>query len=164
MELSSIRKNNKKTLNKLVNNKSIAKNIELSIYNFTNEYINKNNIHSDLLESVYIDKSNELIANLDNSYLLGNNTFIDKILDNSIDPLNVAFMNTCEIDPEHWHNLIEKIKFKNEKARNITTTDTFQCGKCKERRCTVAQMQTRSADEPMTVFVTCQVCGNTFKF
>jgi transcription elongation factor S-II len=164
MELTSIRKNNKKILNKLINNKSITTDIELSIYNFANEYINKNNINSDLLESVYIDKSNELIANIDKSYSLGNDNFLEKILDNSIDPLNIAFMNICEIDPEHWNHIIEKIKFKNEKARNIATTDTFQCGKCKERRCTVAQMQTRSADEPMSVFVTCQVCGNTFKF
>lgn len=30
-------------------------------------------------------------------------------------------------------------------------TDAFQCGKCKQRRCMYYQMQTRSADEPMTV-------------
>lgn len=30
------------------------------------------------------------------------------------------------------------------------TTDAFQCGKCKKRECTYYQMQTRSADEPMT--------------
>ncbi|KAI7837502.1 hypothetical protein COHA_008693 [Chlorella ohadii] len=33
------------------------------------------------------------------------------------------------------------------------TTDQFQCGKCKQRKCTYYQMQTRSADEPMTTFV-----------
>ncbi|GAA5834940.1 hypothetical protein JCM3766R1_002047 [Sporobolomyces carnicolor] len=39
-------------------------------------------------------------------------------------------------------------------------TDAFQCGKCKERRCMYYQMQTRSADEPMTTFVTCLNCNN----
>ncbi|KDE03785.1 transcription elongation factor S-II, variant [Microbotryum lychnidis-dioicae p1A1 Lamole] len=34
-------------------------------------------------------------------------------------------------------------------------TDAFQCGKCKQRRTMYYQMQTRSADEPMTTFVTC---------
>ena len=29
-------------------------------------------------------------------------------------------------------------------------TDQFKCGKCKQRRCKYYQMQTRSADEPMT--------------
>jgi len=38
-------------------------------------------------------------------------------------------------------------------------TDEFQCGKCKKRRCTYTQKQTRSADEPMTTFVLCLECG-----
>ena len=42
-------------------------------------------------------------------------------------------------------------------------TDMFRCGKCRERKCTYYQMQTRSADEPMTVFVRCTVCGNRWK-
>lgn len=44
------------------------------------------------------------------------------------------------------------------------TTDQFQCGKCKQRKCQYYQMQTRSADEPMTTFVTCVNCGNRWKF
>ncbi|BGP58832.1 transcription elongation factor TFIIS [Rhodotorula toruloides] len=43
-------------------------------------------------------------------------------------------------------------------------TDAFQCGKCKQRRCMYYQMQTRSADEPMTTFVTCLSCNNRWKF
>ncbi|ETE65452.1 Transcription elongation factor A protein 3, partial [Ophiophagus hannah] len=34
-----------------------------------------------------------------------------------------------------------------------TATDLFQCGKCKKKNCTYNQVQTRSADEPMTTFV-----------
>ncbi|TNY23784.1 transcription elongation factor [Rhodotorula diobovata] len=41
-------------------------------------------------------------------------------------------------------------------------TDAFQCGKCKQRRC--MYYQTRSADEPMTTFVTCLSCQNRWKF
>ncbi|KAL4441484.1 hypothetical protein ABPG77_001988 [Micractinium sp. CCAP 211/92] len=44
------------------------------------------------------------------------------------------------------------------------TTDQFQCGKCRQRKTTYYQMQTRSADEPMTTFVTCLVCNNRWKF
>ncbi|KAJ3487860.1 hypothetical protein NLJ89_g11672 [Agrocybe chaxingu] len=36
-------------------------------------------------------------------------------------------------------------------------TDAFQCSRCKQRKCTYRQQQTRSADEPMTTFVTCTV-------
>ncbi|XP_074074256.1 transcription elongation factor A protein 3 isoform X2 [Macrotis lagotis] len=45
-----------------------------------------------------------------------------------------------------------------------TTTDLFQCNKCKKKNCTYNQVQTRSADEPMTTFVLCNECGNRWKF
>ena len=43
-------------------------------------------------------------------------------------------------------------------------TDQFRCGRCGKRRCKYYQLQTRSADEPMTTFVTCVACGNRWKF
>ncbi|NXG03472.1 TCEA1 protein, partial [Sakesphorus luctuosus] len=44
-----------------------------------------------------------------------------------------------------------------------TQTDLFTCGKCKKKNCTYTQVQTRSADEPMTTFVVCNECGNRWK-
>ena len=41
-----------------------------------------------------------------------------------------------------------------------TKTDLLKCGKCGKRNCTDNQIQTRSADEPMTTFVLCNECGN----
>jgi transcription elongation factor S-II len=43
-------------------------------------------------------------------------------------------------------------------------TDAFQCGRCKQRKCRYRQAQTRSADEPMTTFVTCTNCNYRWKF
>jgi transcription elongation factor S-II len=44
-------------------------------------------------------------------------------------------------------------------------TETEPCPKCKNKKCTYYQMQTRSADEPMTTFLTClnPMCGYKFK-
>jgi transcription elongation factor S-II len=39
----------------------------------------------------------------------------------------------------------------------------FKCGKCKSMKTTFYQMQTRSADEPMTTFVTCKKCDNHWR-
>ncbi|KAJ4832555.1 hypothetical protein Tsubulata_000118 [Turnera subulata] len=44
------------------------------------------------------------------------------------------------------------------------TTDQFKCGRCGQRKTTYHQMQTRSADEPMTTYVTCVNCNNHWKF
>ena len=49
----------------------------------------------------------------------------------------------------------EAIKEATRGQRNTATTDQFKCSKCHQRKCTYYQMQTRSADEPMTTFVTC---------
>lgn len=45
-----------------------------------------------------------------------------------------------------------------------TSTGQFKCGKCGKRNTTYSQVQTRSADEPMTTFVYCQECGNRWRF
>lgn len=39
----------------------------------------------------------------------------------------------------------------------------FKCGRCKSTKTSNTQKQTRSADEPMTVFVHCRNCGNRWK-
>lgn len=41
---------------------------------------------------------------------------------------------------------------------------TFKCPKCKSDKTTYYQLQTRSADEPMTTFCTCLSCGKRWKF
>eukprot|EP00831_Metopus_contortus_P030132 TRINITY_DN24760_c0_g1_i1.p1 TRINITY_DN24760_c0_g1~~TRINITY_DN24760_c0_g1_i1.p1 ORF type:complete len:106 (+),score=21.39 TRINITY_DN24760_c0_g1_i1:212-529(+) len=40
----------------------------------------------------------------------------------------------------------------------------IQCFKCKQYKTTYYQLQTRGADEPMTTFVSCTECGNSWKF
>ena len=42
-------------------------------------------------------------------------------------------------------------------------TDAFKCRKCGSRSTSYYEVQTRSADEPMTQFITCLNCGNRWK-
>ncbi|KZT01942.1 transcription elongation factor [Laetiporus sulphureus 93-53] len=61
--------------------------------------------------------------------------------------------------------IMEENLFKALGAEEVQAeTDAFQCGRCKQRKCRYRQAQTRSADEPMTTFVTCTVCNNRWKF
>jgi transcription elongation factor S-II len=39
----------------------------------------------------------------------------------------------------------------------------FTCGRCKSKKTTYYQLQTRSADEPMTTFVSCLNCDRNWK-
>jgi len=45
-----------------------------------------------------------------------------------------------------------------------TQTDLIKCPKCKKSNTTYNQVQTRSADEPMTTFCYCNECGKRWKF
>ncbi|XP_037444076.1 transcription elongation factor TFIIS-like [Triticum dicoccoides] len=59
----------------------------------------------------------------------------------------------------------EKALFDCERASAPkASTDQFKCGRCGQRKTTYYQLQTRSADEPMTTFVTCVNCNNHWKF
>ncbi|KAF7361469.1 Transcription elongation factor S-II [Mycena sanguinolenta] len=73
-----------------------------------------------------------------------------------------------------WHLKTAKKPMKRSGNKIFTTpfgaeeqeaeTSAFQCSKCKQRKCRYRQAQTRSADEPMTTFVTCVNCNHRWKF
>jgi transcription elongation factor S-II len=85
---------------------------------------------------------------------------------NELKPQTYAFMTHQEMNPERWKSLIEdKIKRDASKFKtNIeASTDMFTCKKCKSKKCTYYELQTRSADEPATIFITCLDCGKHWK-
>ncbi|CAH9113062.1 unnamed protein product [Cuscuta europaea] len=59
----------------------------------------------------------------------------------------------------------EKALFNSQRSGpSVASTNAFKCGKCGKRECNYYQLQTRSADEPMTTFVTCANCDHRWKF
>ncbi|KAF9517925.1 hypothetical protein BS47DRAFT_1389387 [Hydnum rufescens UP504] len=74
--------------------------------------------------------------------------------------LQVArFCNMTEMASEERRQAdkqLEELNFHNSlgAGEQEAETDAFQCGRCKERKTRYRQAQTRSADEPMTTFVT----------
>jgi transcription elongation factor S-II len=88
------------------------------------------------------------------------------VVQQTITAKDFAFLTHQEICPEKWKQLIEdkKVRDKQKYEPNIeASTDNFTCNKCKSKKCTYYQLQTRSADEPMTTFVTCLECGKRWK-
>ncbi|EGF77653.1 hypothetical protein BATDEDRAFT_91451 [Batrachochytrium dendrobatidis JAM81] len=92
-----------------------------------------------------------------------------QVLGGKISTDRFAMMTAEEMMSEERVLEVEKAK-KNSMADAVSAanqeaeTDMFRCGRCKQRKATYYQMQTRSADEPMTTFVTCCHCGNKWKF
>ena len=115
---------------------------------------------------LYLNKYRAIFANLNIQSHVCNKVLLQKVNDGDIPAHSVAAMNDREMFPEKWKGMIEdKIKRDNNmyKENLAAATDEFKCYKCKKRQCTYYQMQTRSADEPMTTFVTCLNCGNNWK-
>ena len=52
---------------------------------------------------------------------------------------------------------------ENKQEEEVMVEGNLQCPKCKGRKIHRIEKQTRSADEPMTTFVTCIDCGNRWK-
>ncbi len=142
---------------------NIAFKIEAGVYEFSLVYVFVKNMSKSMLVPIYNDKFNELLENLNIKSRLKNEFIIKAIIDGTICPQNLAFMSPQELHPKNWDKEIKKKKLTEYKKEHMASTDAYQCYKCKERKCILYQMQTRSADEPLTNFVTCLVCYNTFK-
>lgn len=98
-----------------------------------------------------------------------NPDFRRKVLLGVVEPEQLINMSTAEMASEQRkqenQKITEKALFECERGlQPKATTDQFKCGRCGQRKCTYYQMQTRSADEPMTTYVTCVSCNNRWKF
>ena len=147
-------------LNSILKEESKSKKIEDSIYNFSVFYAKSNNFFdTDSLIEIYEHKVDDILFNLNDK----NNNYLKKgIMDNEIE--NVGYLGPHKLNPDLWRSIIDKREWIEYKKKNMATTDIYLCKKCGKRKCTFYQLQTRSADEPMTTFVDCQVCGNSWKF
>lgn len=137
--------------------------IEAGVFEFTLVYCTTKNYIAKLMPAVYNDKIYELSQNLNPDNFVQNKTLINAIQEGKINPQMIAFLKPQDLHPQRWASLIKKTNLREEKKKNLAVTDLYQCWKCKERRCTVMEMQTRSSDEPMTKFITCTNCYTVMK-
>lgn len=78
--------------------------------------------------------------------------------------MNAAEMASDERRAEDRRLMEQNLREAKAAQDNEAETDQFRCGRCGQRKTKYYQLQTRSADEPMTTFVTCINCGNRWKF
>lgn len=114
----------------------------------------------------YKNRVRSRIANLKDSK---NTTLRINFLAGAIPANRLATMTSEEMASNEMKVLREQFKKEAINDAQLATvqgthTELLKCGKCKKRNCTYNQIQTRSADEPMTTFVLCNNCGNRWKF
>lgn len=157
------RANNQIKINNVIDNIDMAIKIEMSVFEYSLIYCLNNHYDPKFLKSIYDDKIYNILLNLDSKNHIKNKTFKQNLLAGKINPKEVAFMAPAQMHPEKWQYWIKKKEYKEWRENSIAYSDTYQCGKCKERKCKITQLQTRSADEGATIYVSCMVCHHTFK-
>jgi len=167
-DMTVLRKNACTQLFKYVKNKAHCAKIEAGIFKYTNKMCTKKLC----FQAVYTGKLRDIIANMDPKSTIGNVNFVKNIANGTLmyndakleNYEDIAFMKPDELFPEKWESELNRKKIKEDKLKNIATSDAYQCRRCKKNRASVSPpIQLRSSDEPMTVFVTCLECGLVFK-
>lgn len=106
------------------------------------------------------------IANLDPKSYVGNPRLLTRLRDGEFLPHAIPSMTYAELYPEKWAEALEMAVKKETKMLTVDksmATDMFKCTKCGKRETTYYEMQTRSADEPMTQFIRCLNCGKQWR-
>jgi len=161
---TEFRNNVSQKLNLLLDDDVLRINVERGVFNYSLKEASSKKIikkwENPRFVQIYLDRLRSIYINLKNP------TFLNQIKNGEVTPSNVAFMSHQEMNAMRWRPLIEKktIRDANKYTNDIqASTDMFTCKKCKSKRCTYYELQTRSADEPATIFVTCLDCGKNWK-
>jgi transcription elongation factor S-II len=147
-----------------------GKNLESSIFNWTILEAKKRRVvrqwSNPIFTQLYMDRFKTIYFNVNPNTYVKNKYLLEKLRSGEIKASSFTTITHQEMNPEMWKKMIED-KIKRDKSKyeiNMeASTDQFKCFKCKKNKCTYYELQTRSADEPMTTFVSCLNCGNRWK-
>ena len=132
-------------------------NIERSIYNFS--------IKNKWDEKLYIRKARSTIYNLrkfENYREIYKQSSVDYNKEISKLPREIC---STSFYNQFWKHPLDKYYLKYVKSfKNDIPDGLYSCRKCKSFKTKHVEIQTRSADEPMTCYVFCMNCDNSFKF
>jgi DNA-directed RNA polymerase subunit M/transcription elongation factor TFIIS len=111
---------------------------------------------------VYSAIMRRVVGNLDPTSYVKNHSLWLRVVNKEVTVEELTSKNYYELFPENWKTLVdyqakkERIQLEGDFSR---ATDKWLCNGCKMRKCTYYELQTRSADEPMTIFIQCLNCG-----
>jgi transcription elongation factor S-II len=145
-----------------------ALNLETTVYNHAIETALATGVarywENVRFRSLYAQKIRSLSFNLQDPK---NPALREKVLGKEVPFDRLVRMTAIELFPENWEKELAIVAAKHlrrELAEQDVHDGVFQCKKCKSWKTVYYQMQTRSADEPMTTFVTCANCHSNWKF
>jgi DNA-directed RNA polymerase subunit M/transcription elongation factor TFIIS len=157
-------------IDNIIDNINISRTIEKGIYNYIIKLSYEKNIirkwENIIFRKLYISKVISICCNLDKSSYIKNPSLIKRLNDKSIVAEMIGNLSIYDIYPDNWKELFnkkterDKIKYE---LKPEAMTNLYKCRKCGSHETSYYELQTRSADEPMTQFITCIKCNNRWK-
>ena len=117
---------------------------------------------------LYDSKARSVVANVDPACYVGNAGLLERVRRGEVPAHDVAGLAPADAFPERWRDALAR---SSQRDRYIQTarptaacvTDQFRCARCKRRECSYYEMQTRSCDEPASLFVQCLARGHAWR-
>jgi hypothetical protein len=119
--------------------------------------------------SLYRSRAISIYENLrgSESYVNNDEGWLKRLRSGEVSMRAFAEMTAVEMCPARWKAAIERIIAADKKlySKHDSGSIFWWCRRCKKKtKCDHYQMQTRSADEPMTTFMVCLECDQKWKF
>lgn len=147
-----------------------ARDMEIGIFNFTLQAAETRRVAKNWRNprfiSLYESKARSVLCNIDPEGYVGNARLLARLREDEFKPHDVAFMKPEHVFPERWRHALNAKLQRDEyitNARPVAMTDQFRCSRCKKRECSYMELQTRSCDEPASIFVRCLCCGHGWR-
>jgi len=148
-----------------------ATDLEIGVFNATIDYANNSKIQlswkCQLLLDTYINISRSVYVNIKkDSYVKNVNLFSRMFENKEFNPHMLPYMQNHDVFPERWKEIIDKNKLRFKAAyevKLVAMSDMITCMRCKSRKVSYYELQTRSGDEASTLFMNCLICGKKWK-
>lgn len=148
----------------------LAHNVEKSIFNEAIRSMNRTNDAADWSNARFRHMYKNTYVNILGLLKNPKCSLVDRLKSGEVSSSKLASLPPHEKWPEGpFAHTIRELKIKEDAKAVASDPDkvpdgAFACKRCKSMKTTYYQLQTRSADEPMTTYVTCLKCNNKWKF
>ena len=168
---NKIREDFKELLSKLPISELEVSDLEIGVFNATIDYANNAKVQlswkCQMFLEIYSNISRSIYSNIKADSYIGNDKLYDRMIHKKeFHPHMLPYMLCKDIFPERWKEIDERNQLRLKAAYEIKLvpmSDMIKCSRCKSKKVSYYELQTRSGDEASTLFMNCLICGKKWK-
>lgn len=168
---NKIREDFKELLSKLAISELEVNDLEIGVFNATIDYANNAKVQlswkCQMFLEIYSNISRSIYSNIKADSYIGNDKLYDRMIHKKeFHPHMLPYMLCKDIFPERWKEIDERNQLRLKAAYEIKLvpmSDMIKCSRCKSKKVSYYELQTRSGDEASTLFMNCLICGKKWK-